>query len=159
MSLRLTWYATGAHLVCPWDSLGLRASLGLTWYAPETHLVCSRDSLGMPLRLTWYASGTHLVCSWDSLGMPLRLLEGVVSRRAPQSEPYQVHPATHQNQDSLCKRALVAGSYLREGALRVKHQKRQRLQAKEEGMGFATGAPIGALPGAPRDTSKPRFAM
>ena len=31
-----------------------------------------------------------------------------------------MHPATRQNQDSLCKRALAAGSYLREGALRVK---------------------------------------
>ena len=133
MSLRFTWYATGAHLVCPWDSLGLRASLGLTWHAPVTHLVCSRDSLGMPLRLTWYASGTHLVCSWDSLGMPLRLLEWVGSRRAPQSEPYQVHPATHQNQGSLCKRALAAGSYLREGALRVKHQSDNVSKRKKRG--------------------------
>ena len=54
-------------------------------------------------------------------------------RRAPQSEPYQVHPATHQNQDSLCERALVAGSYLREGALRVKHQSDNVSKRKKRG--------------------------
>ena len=46
-------------------------------------------------------------------------------RTAPQSEPYQVHPARNQNQDSLCKRALAATSYLRGDVLRIKGPTRQ----------------------------------